>query len=100
MRTDGDKAIRKIYSKCSKSDKMDNCTAIILKFWLIKIVCKIILRNDIETDREMKTKIETKIETETKLVTKLERRLHRNIGLDYIACFLQNLNMQNCIWVL
>ena len=55
-------------------------------------MCKIILRNDIETDREMKTKIETK--------TKFERRLHRNIGLDYIACFLQNLNMQNCIWVL
>lgn len=32
MRTDGDRAIRKIYSKCSKSDNMDNCTAIILKF--------------------------------------------------------------------
>lgn len=31
---------------------------------------------------------------------KLHRKLERNIGLDYIGTFIQNLNMQSCIWVL
>lgn len=32
MRKDGDKAMKKIFEKCRKNPKMDNCTAIILKF--------------------------------------------------------------------
>ena len=32
MKMDGDKAMRKIFKCCSRSEQMDNCTAIILKF--------------------------------------------------------------------
>ena len=32
--------------------------------------------------------------------TKLQKKLYRNIGLDYIGVFIQNMNMQGCIWVL
>lgn len=31
---------------------------------------------------------------------KLQNKLKRNIGLDYISVFIQNMNMQSCIWVL
>lgn len=31
---------------------------------------------------------------------KLQKRLNRNIGLDYLSVFIQNMNMQSCIWVL
>ena len=32
LKKDGDKAMKKLYAKCSKNPNMDNCTAIILKF--------------------------------------------------------------------
>jgi len=32
IRKDGDKAVKKIYDKCVKNPKSDNCTAVILKF--------------------------------------------------------------------
>ena len=31
---------------------------------------------------------------------KLQKKLNRNIGLDYVSVFIQNMNMQSCIWVL
>lgn len=31
---------------------------------------------------------------------KLQKKLNRNIGLDYLSVFIQNMNMQSCIWVL
>ena len=31
---------------------------------------------------------------------KLQKKLSRNIGLDYVSVFIQNMNMQGCIWVL
>ena len=34
------------------------------------------------------------------MTSKLQKKLKRNIGLDYISVFIQNMNMQSSIWVL
>lgn len=39
-------------------------------------------------------------EMDIKMNAMLRKKLNRNIGLDYISVFIQNMNMQSCIWVL
>ena len=35
-----------------------------------------------------------------KWIINYKKKLSRNIGLDYVSVFIQNMNMQGCIWVL